>query len=220
MASACPTLWLWRWRLIPRISTDWSDHYVDVETQSELTRGMTVVDRLNVADDDRNQAVWASVLATKSQSQVYWTIDNRRWKKRSRRSAVETANLRQHGAARSSRDHAASVDPLGKRLLYWPPLGGIPMSRNRALRPDPGEQRGPGPNRSLTEIKKAMIDKHLKLIEQAAKKKVKILCLQELFYGPYFCAEQDIALVRPDRARSRMDQPPSSCKRSQPNTAW
>ena len=47
-------------------------------------------------------------------------------------------------------------------------------------------------NRSLAESRKAMIDKHLKLIEQAAKKKVKILCFQELFYGPYFCAEQDI----------------------------
>ena len=46
-------------------------------------------------------------------------------------------------------------------------------------------------NRSLPEIKKAMIDKHVKMIEQAAKKKVQILCLQELFYGPYFCAEQD-----------------------------
>jgi len=48
-----------------------------------------------------------------------------------------------------------------------------------------------GPDHSLTQIKKAMIDKHLKLIEQAAKQKVQILCLQELFYGPYFCAEQD-----------------------------
>jgi len=48
-----------------------------------------------------------------------------------------------------------------------------------------------GPDRSLAQIKKAMIDKHLKLIEQAAKKKVQILCLQELFYGPYFCAEQN-----------------------------
>jgi beta-ureidopropionase len=47
-------------------------------------------------------------------------------------------------------------------------------------------------DRSLPQIKKAMIDKHLKLIDQAAKKKVKILCLQELFYGPYFCAEQNI----------------------------
>jgi beta-ureidopropionase len=49
-----------------------------------------------------------------------------------------------------------------------------------------------GSDRSLPQIKKAMIDKHLKLIEQAAEKKVKILCLQELFYGPYFCAEQNI----------------------------
>lgn len=43
----------------------------------------------------------------------------------------------------------------------------------------------------LPKIKKAMIDKHLKLIDQAAKKKVQVLCLQELFYGPYFCAEQN-----------------------------
>jgi len=48
-----------------------------------------------------------------------------------------------------------------------------------------------GPDHSLAEIKKAMINKHVKLIEQAAKKKVQVLCLQELFYGPYFCAEQD-----------------------------
>src|SRR5437868_2348124 len=48
-----------------------------------------------------------------------------------------------------------------------------------------------GPEHSLAEIKKAMITKHLKLIEQAAKKKVEVLCLQELFYGPYFCAEQN-----------------------------
>ncbi len=29
------------------------------------------------------------------------------------------------------------------------------------------------------------------MIEQAAGEGVEILCLQELFYGPYFCAEQD-----------------------------
>ena len=48
-----------------------------------------------------------------------------------------------------------------------------------------------GPEAGLPAIKKAMIDKHLKLIDQAAREKVKILCLQELFYGPYFCAEQE-----------------------------
>ena len=40
-------------------------------------------------------------------------------------------------------------------------------------------------------IRKAMIDKHVGLIEQAAADKANVICLQELFYGPYFCAEQD-----------------------------
>ena len=42
----------------------------------------------------------------------------------------------------------------------------------------------------IDKIKKNMIEKHLKMIEEAAGKNVQILCLQELFYGPYFCAEQ------------------------------
>jgi len=45
---------------------------------------------------------------------------------------------------------------------------------------------------SLKEVKKAMIAKHLKLIEEAGRKKVQILGLQEIFYGPYFCAEQNM----------------------------
>jgi N-carbamoylputrescine amidase len=49
----------------------------------------------------------------------------------------------------------------------------------------------PGPGVSLEAIKAAMIEKHVALIEEAGKKGVQILCLQELFYGPYFCAEQD-----------------------------
>jgi N-carbamoylputrescine amidase len=36
-----------------------------------------------------------------------------------------------------------------------------------------------------------MIDKHIKMIGEAAAKGVQILSLQELFYGPYFCAEQE-----------------------------
>jgi beta-ureidopropionase len=43
---------------------------------------------------------------------------------------------------------------------------------------------------SLADIKEKMIAKHEKLIAAAAKKDVQILGLQELFYGPYFCAEQ------------------------------
>ena len=43
---------------------------------------------------------------------------------------------------------------------------------------------------STDDVKKRMIDKHLPLIEDAGKQGVQVLCLQELFYGPYFCAEQ------------------------------
>ena len=39
-------------------------------------------------------------------------------------------------------------------------------------------------------VKKAMIDKHVTLIASAAKEGAQVVCLQELFYGPYFCAEQ------------------------------
>lgn len=66
--------------LDPTVGTEWSAHYVDVETQSELTRGMTVVDRLNVAADDRNRAVWASALHKEQKAQVCWKIDTKRWK--------------------------------------------------------------------------------------------------------------------------------------------
>jgi N-carbamoylputrescine amidase len=45
---------------------------------------------------------------------------------------------------------------------------------------------------SPLEIKEATIRKHIPLIEEAGQKGVQILCLQEIFHGPYFCAEQDI----------------------------
>ncbi|NOX59288.1 MAG: acyltransferase [Planctomycetes bacterium] len=40
-------------------------------------------------------------------------------------------------------------------------------------------------------VKQSMIDKHVELIAKAADQGAQIVCLQELFYGPYFCAEQD-----------------------------
>ncbi len=67
--------------LDPTIVTEQSENYVDVETSSELTRGMTVVDRLNVAGNERNRAVWAPVLERGVKAKVVWTIDNARWKK-------------------------------------------------------------------------------------------------------------------------------------------
>ena len=66
--------------LDPSIVTNQTEHFVDVETTSELTRGMTVVDRLNVSANDRNKALWAEVLKQGVKAKVVWTIDISRWK--------------------------------------------------------------------------------------------------------------------------------------------
>jgi purine nucleosidase len=65
--------------LNPSVGTKWGEHYIEVETQSELSRGMTVVDRLNVAADERNRDVWTSAIK-RGRARVCWTIDNGRWK--------------------------------------------------------------------------------------------------------------------------------------------
>src|SRR5208283_2895648 len=47
-----------------------------------------------------------------------------------------------------------------------------------------------GVDSSLDAIKQAMIEKHVAMIRQASADGAQIVCLQEIFYGPYFCAEQ------------------------------
>src|ERR1700730_9846013 len=44
---------------------------------------------------------------------------------------------------------------------------------------------------TIAEIKEAMVQKHLPFIEEAGKRGVQILCLQEIFNTPYFCPSQD-----------------------------
>jgi purine nucleosidase len=66
--------------LDPTICTSMSRHYVEVETQSELTRGMTVVDRFNVSTDDRNRHTWRKLVAGPPNVSVCWEIDIPRWK--------------------------------------------------------------------------------------------------------------------------------------------
>lgn len=66
--------------LDPGVGTDWSEHYVDVESNSELTRGMTVVDRLNAAGRPYNRDTWSPLLEAGRRMKVCWAIDNRRWK--------------------------------------------------------------------------------------------------------------------------------------------
>ncbi len=67
--------------LDPAVGSEWSEHYVEVETHSELSRGMTVVDRLNVANDERNQAVWSECVRRGRKAKVCWTIDTMGWKR-------------------------------------------------------------------------------------------------------------------------------------------
>jgi beta-ureidopropionase len=43
----------------------------------------------------------------------------------------------------------------------------------------------------LAKIRQANIEKHMKFLDQAGKQGVQIVCMQEIFTGPYFCAEQN-----------------------------
>ena len=47
------------------------------------------------------------------------------------------------------------------------------------------------PKASVPAVRDAMLKKHLPYIEAAGRKGVQILCLQEVFNGPYFCPSQD-----------------------------
>ena len=63
---------------------------------------------------------------------------------------------------------------------------GLVQAKNEVVSPLGGTDK-----QTINKITKAMLDKHLKHVEDAAKKGVQILCFQELFNGPYFCAEQN-----------------------------
>jgi N-carbamoylputrescine amidase len=47
-------------------------------------------------------------------------------------------------------------------------------------------------SRPVAEIQQAALAHHIPFIEEAGRKGVQILCLQEIFNGPYFCPSQDI----------------------------
>ena len=59
---------------------DSSQHYVEIATGSDLTRGMTVVDRLNVAGNPRNRDVWSDALKHDARATICWQLDIPRWK--------------------------------------------------------------------------------------------------------------------------------------------
>ena len=66
--------------LNPALCTSSSKHYVQIEVGSELTRGMTVVDRLDVAADPRNNNVWGTAIERNRKVDVCWSLDEGKWK--------------------------------------------------------------------------------------------------------------------------------------------
>ncbi len=66
--------------LDPSVCPKSSRHYVDIETTSELTRGMTVVDRLGVSHDERNRTTWSRLLAGPPNASICWQLDVPRFK--------------------------------------------------------------------------------------------------------------------------------------------
>jgi purine nucleosidase len=67
--------------LQPSICTKKSAHFVEVECEGIYTRGMTVVDANNVAEEDAaNVAMWSSHRARPANVTVCWEIDVPAWK--------------------------------------------------------------------------------------------------------------------------------------------
>jgi len=66
--------------LDPKLKLEVSRHYVAIECSSELTRGMTVVDRLDVAADPRNSVVWSEVMRRGQKTEICWKLDVPGWK--------------------------------------------------------------------------------------------------------------------------------------------
>lgn len=63
---------------------------------------------------------------------------------------------------------------------------GLIQAKNEVVSPAGGTDKT-----TIKKIADAMLAKHEKYVKEAAEKGVQILCFQELFNGPYFCAEQN-----------------------------
>jgi N-carbamoylputrescine amidase len=72
--------------------------------------------------------------------------------------------------------------------------------------------------RSVPEIQAAMFAKHIPFIEEAGKRGVHVLCLQEIFNGPYFCpASRRAGTTRPSPSPARRS---TRWRPTRASTAW
>jgi purine nucleosidase len=66
--------------LDPKLKLEVSHHYVAIECNSRLTRGMTIVDRPGVAIDSRNSVVWSDITRKEQNAEICWKLDVPGWK--------------------------------------------------------------------------------------------------------------------------------------------
>ncbi len=62
------------------VGLSWSRHRVAIECASELTRGMTVVDRLGVNSDAINGHVWGAAAGESAGADILWTFNSSKFK--------------------------------------------------------------------------------------------------------------------------------------------
>ncbi len=62
------------------VGLSWSRHRVAIECASDLTRGMTVVDRLDVNSDAINGHVWGAAAGESAGADILWTFDSAKFK--------------------------------------------------------------------------------------------------------------------------------------------
>jgi purine nucleosidase len=67
--------------LDPALAMVSTPHFVDVQIDSGITRGMSVVDKLGVAADPRSRAAWSDVVNRGRKHGVVWEMDIPGWKK-------------------------------------------------------------------------------------------------------------------------------------------
>ena len=67
--------------LQPDLVLEASHHFVEIETASALTRGMTVVDKLDATGDARNAPVWTEARSLSRKAKVIWKLDVPGWKR-------------------------------------------------------------------------------------------------------------------------------------------
>jgi purine nucleosidase len=66
--------------LHPALALVSSDHFMDVQVEDGITRGMSVVDKLGVVHDARNRPIWRDVLERGRKHSVIWEMDIPGWK--------------------------------------------------------------------------------------------------------------------------------------------